>query len=88
MSYQLDANDAPSIVYFLALSPEASIYACEVNIFEAASLVTAPPPGDHHTAGPLPALLLGALEQTLVHVAPPVTAALKCQALHKERKSF
>ena len=78
MSYQLNANDAPSIVYFLALSPEASIYACEVNIFEAASLVTAPPPGDHHTAGPLAAFLLGAPEQTLVHVAPPVTSALKC----------
>ena len=61
----------------LAQRPHYS-YVCEINIFEASSLVTAPPPGDDHSAGPVAAFLLGASEQTLVHVAPPVTSALKC----------
>ena len=49
----------------------------------ASELVTVPPPGDGHPPGPVGALLLRTLKQTLVHVAPPITPALK---LHFNRE--
>ena len=58
----------------------------QINIFEVASLLAVSPPGDHHTASLLAAFLLSALKQTLIHVTPPVTSALKCQLELREHR--